>query len=252
MLIGENFIYFALQKTGCTYTMNILKNIPSINLIECRKHGNYDDIPENFRTNLDSMIKIGNIRNPWEWYVSLWAYGCLKKGGFRERIFNESKNNEKWNYLYSNQNNPVLFREWLSEVLTGNLTEIEEEYFNSPLSSTIGFFTYRYMDIYVKDFYNFKKKSHDYIAIKEKELKDNFIDIILRKENLSSDILLMHNFFGLSEREVERVLVKNKRKKNTSKHKHFSFYYDNDTCELVRKKDALIVDKYGYNFNSLD
>jgi hypothetical protein len=29
---------------------------------------------------LTNRFVMGSIRNPWDWYVSLWAYGCLCKG----------------------------------------------------------------------------------------------------------------------------------------------------------------------------
>src|SRR5665811_2112952 len=29
---------------------------------------------------------LGTVRDPWSWYVSLWAYGCMGRGGLHQRV----------------------------------------------------------------------------------------------------------------------------------------------------------------------
>jgi hypothetical protein len=84
MLISEKLIFIELQKTGSTHIKGLLKKLV----------GGENDGKHNVPT--DEQIASGkkfiaSIRDPWSWYLSLWAYGCLQKGELYERLTNEKK-----------------------------------------------------------------------------------------------------------------------------------------------------------------
>ena len=88
MLITDELVYLELQKTGCSHTIKILSALNNKNCKIIGKHNTYDSIPKEDQGNFESKLKIGNIRNPWDWYVSLWAFGCQKKGGLYNLVTN--------------------------------------------------------------------------------------------------------------------------------------------------------------------
>ena len=89
MIIGKNILYFELHKTACSHTINILHSIPSIEAKAFGKHNCYNDVPKEIIGDFESKIKMGNVRNPWDWYVSLWAFGCMKKGGLFDKVIGD-------------------------------------------------------------------------------------------------------------------------------------------------------------------
>ena len=141
MIYGENFVFGHLQKTGGTYVAKQLKQAFPKSKKYIKKHESL----KVFISKKDyKPIVLGSIRNPLELYVSLWAYGCQKKGslynsftsptmtqillkiillikilkkGYYSYIkhikFNNSK---KWRALYKDSNNVEDFREWFSRI----------------------------------------------------------------------------------------------------------------------------------------
>ena len=78
IFISEKLVYLALQKTGSTQIRHLLTSIIPGELI-----GTHNRLPVNLSP---KRIAVGSIRNPWAWYVSLWAFGCLGRGGFYHKV----------------------------------------------------------------------------------------------------------------------------------------------------------------------
>ncbi|HEY6976245.1 MAG TPA: hypothetical protein VH396_08140, partial [Chitinophagaceae bacterium] len=125
MFINEKLIYLAFLKTGCTHILKLLTSIPDLNGNIIGKHNSIYDIPPRELGNFSEKIKSGNIRNPWDWYVSLWAFGCMKRGGLfthtaRKNLLRKLKHpktflssTKQWQKVYSDAKNPELFKQWL-------------------------------------------------------------------------------------------------------------------------------------------
>lgn len=79
MLATKSWIYLDLEKTGSTFLRHILLSIfPQDDFMETRKH-----LPMENATNLPTIM---TIRDPCEYYFSLWSYGLDKKGGFYKKL----------------------------------------------------------------------------------------------------------------------------------------------------------------------
>ena len=78
---------------------------------------------------------VGNIRNPYSQYVSLWAYGCRRRGALYNRITKKYKDKS---YLYESYKNIENFQEWLKLVLSPEICRDE----------SIGYYTQRFFRIY--------------------------------------------------------------------------------------------------------
>src|SRR6476660_77321 len=163
MFINEKLVYLAFLKTGCTHILKLLTSIPDLNGNIIGKHNSIYDIPPRELGNLSEKIKSGNIRNPWDWYVSLWAFGCMKRGGLfthtaRKNILRKLKHpktflspTRQWQKVYSDVKNPELFKQWLEMLLCTRRKDVA--YFGDT-ANIIGYMSYKYLELYT---YNFKK-----------------------------------------------------------------------------------------------
>ncbi|MEN0003910.1 MAG: hypothetical protein AAF798_07190 [Bacteroidota bacterium] len=268
MLIADDFIYIALHKTGSTYVESILKKISSKACMVYEKHSSYAHLPEELQQNFESKIKIGNIRNPWDWYVSLWAYGCQKGGIFAQRLMNTSARtiyraqNETnhqnrfghdvalWRELYSDPLNREYFRIWLRLVLGAHHSPIGELYKEQSISKLIGFFTYRYLMLYT---YRPKEAYHSirtWEELVEYNQKENYIDYFISFEDLKRGLPKVADKLGIKQAVLQSRMLQVEPKVNASLRKEYAWYYDEETADLVAKKDRLIIKQHDYEFLS--
>ena len=80
--------------------------------------------------------------------------------------------------------------------------------------------------------------------------KDNcYISQWIRNESLERDFMDAVISSGEEMTQDEEQLVLSFKRANvSSRSKPSSFYYDGETAELVREKEALIIKKFGYSF----
>ncbi len=265
MLISDKLVYVDLQKTGGSHILKILSGIPSLNSHIYGKRTLYHTIPENLLSGFDSKIKVGSIRNPWDWYVSIWAFGCLGRGGLHYRLtklpklssvsgmkkflFHSSERRE-WKHLYKDSSNPTLFRQWLKYILIERKSDFGEGYGESVISGFAGLLTFRYLKIYNYNFHLESESILNYNKLIEFDRKNNFIDIMIRTENLHGGLLENASKMGIPFQEIEDSIDRIKEKTNQSARKFYQYYYDEETTELVREKERFIIEKYDYKFHS--
>ena len=138
MFISNKLCFLEFGKTGCSYIREVL----SENIQEGFLTPIHDTINEDLLKS--NCLFIGSIRNPLDWYVSLWAYGCLKQkkdplysnltsrriNPFRLSSINKNylkkikfiydqffKNINQNKSLYSDPYNGKKFREWIKIIL---------------------------------------------------------------------------------------------------------------------------------------
>src|SRR5690242_11138314 len=73
---ADNLVFLQLQKCASTRIAEILTDNVGGHVVG--KH-------EPFRGDPAGKRFLGSVRNPWSWYVSLWAFGCSGKG----RVYNQ-------------------------------------------------------------------------------------------------------------------------------------------------------------------
>ena len=265
MFITSKIIYLELQKTACTHIGALLKDYA-----DGKKQGKHNWLKE---YDTKKMI-VGSIRNPWDWYVSLWAFGCGKKGGLYNRLtkrnyrviaknllnfniklaWNElSKPTRKWKKYYETSDNPVLFRNWMKLVYKKNRKcDLGEEYAENAISKFAGFMTYRYCKLHTKNFYKNEVSStiKNFEQLTEFEKKNYLLDEVIYQENVEEDFIRIVEKAGhkLDKKSKEEIFEMAEKKKNISKHRDASFYYDEDTKNLVYQQEKLIIEKFGYKF----
>ena len=263
MYITDKLIYLQLQKTGCTHISKLLSE--TVGGSQKTKHQyllNY---------NTDKYI-IGSIRNPWEWYVSLWAYGSGDKGSLKNRLtlhnpfeiiygffsgkINKIKNElEKpvklWRMTYQDYKNPDCFRNWLKLIHDPNRKkDLDEGYPEHVISNFAGIMTYRYCRLYHKDFFlkENQNKIRNYNDLKKFDKTNSLLDFIIRNESLEYDLIDVLKKVGYDLDKNQIKFIHDNANIKTFKSKHFdsSYYYDKETIDLVTNSEKFIIEKYGY------
>jgi hypothetical protein len=194
------------------------------------------------------MIIVGNIRNPYSFYVSLWAFSGIHKKGHYELIASKYPQHL---HLYSDPLNIPNFREWLKLMLTGLL---DEEFATNMKKYNIGLLTSRFFELYNNNDFSYldvccSPTTHEFESISKHVLggaqihefelsskhvdKDYMVNHFVRVEHLKDDL-----------RKIDVPYVD--KASNQSKHHKYSLYYGPEEAELVYRLDNYIFKKFGY------
>lgn len=265
MFISDQVAYLALHKTGSTHLEMLLEKVVGGAII-----GKHERLPEEFST--EGKLVLGSVRDPWDWYVSLWAYGCAGRGGLFQRLTSPprlsghgfktrpsfaaksllrelAKSARAWRHTYSDANNPALFRAWLRRVLSPrHKFELGEDYALSPIAEFSGIYTYRYANLYFKRLDLLYSPAVNSMAGLDRLLRDNHIaDVVIRNERLEDDLVAALKQAGIELTEAQRALIYSGRRTNASRRtRRLADYYDEETVDLVRQKAWALIEKYGY------
>lgn len=268
MFISDKFIYIQMQKTGCTHIAKLLAKI-----FDGEKLGTHN--PALKRQINSDLFFISSIRNPWDWYLSLWAYGVQGRGGVMSRLTKKNrlralKNDPKgynkkeiinkltnkaslWTDVYQDSSDIAAFRRWLKMILDPTNAElIGEGYGEKQISKYCGFMTYRYLKLCCSGFVDLKftDSGLDECDLFSIDDENCYIDFFIRQESLEKDLC------AVSEKirpltTKERQLIWSAKKTNTSVRPHrLAQYYNEETIDLVAKRDRLLVEKFAYEFPS--
>jgi len=272
LIVADKLIYLQLQKTGGAHISKLLQEILGANA----RFGQHDRLPDNIPVK-DRMV-IGSVRSPWDWYVSLWAYGCAGKGGLYDCLTSPlrirghgfrhfplfalkslahefHRSARDWIYLYRSSEDAESFRTWLYYIHDrNNRYHLGEGYARSPISQYAGLLTYRYVCLYannVEVIYSKAVKSPERLKILiDHELVLNFT---IRNERLEDDLVIALKKCGVEIGSSRAECIYSSRRTNvTQRQRDLGFYYDTDTSKLVRDRDQFIISKYGYEAPRLE
>lgn len=273
MFIADGLIFLELQKTGGSHIGRLLEQY-----VGGQTTGKHHRLKEDAA---DRYV-IGSIRNPWDWYVSLWAYGCGGKGSIRMRTgrrvdidyyfrglpeamgrerlnvkqlmlstyYDAIKPVARWQQTYQDSSDPEGFRKWLRLLLDNKRRyDIGEGYGFSPLSLHAGLMSYRYFRLFtINDsvFHDRRLESVSGLADFDEEL--NISNGVIRMESLEEDFIHVLTEANITLSEVQRASIRNKEegKTNVSQRNSAAYYYDDETLALVAEKERYLIGKYGY------
>ena len=272
MYIADRFVFVQLHKTGCTHVVNLLKRF-----VSGRRKGKHNAPPPVL---LDSgRVCLGSIRDPWDWYVSLWAYGCDRKGAVyimtfdqgllrllglgwrtdRERAWERLRNQRPrhpraWQRVYADVDDPGGFRDWLHMMHSPDYwEEYGEGYAYSPVNRYAGLLTYRYLKLFCRQS---ASDNHEHLLSFDEmvrfEERNCFIDHFIRNERLEDDLLETLHRVGVRLSKEQEAEIRASRRTNTSSRRtDVAHYHDENTVSLIAERERLIIDKFGYSAPSL-
>lgn len=267
MFINDKVAYVQLQKTACTHIAFVLHSLAP---------GEFRSKHSPIREDVGDRLILGSVRNPWDWYVSLWAYGCLGRGAMhaqltysfpaisyrmaraailhpqiwletaRKIVYNSGKNHREWIGYYADANEPQLFRAWLNALLSEKGKRFHmEDYPVLPLRDFTGLMTFRFLQLHVdhRHWLLIRQKIRSKDALLELYRRHNIVDRFVQMERLESDLGSILDEVGIAFTADD---LKSRKKTNSSQHRDAGYYYDAETIELVRRHDFLIVEEFGY------
>lgn len=222
MYVTDKYVFIHHNKNAGVFVKDyMLKRFKDCK-IKVYKHAPIRCLPEADR----NKIKIGVVRNPFDWYVSFYHYhqanGWYTKVGFSEYVKTHLSNS----------------RQLISKAQKKNVIDKSAK-IRPPKAKymDIGSCTFHYINFFCFDSWDVLRTWRDY------DLKENFknicdLDVVMRTERLRKDMAKLFK---------DKSII-NLSKKNTSTHRHYREYYDPELRKLVEKKDGILMKHYGYKF----
>ncbi len=115
MIEYGRFIYLDVQRTGSTHVIALLEQVCEEPLVLRRRHGPISKRPLHLLR--PHKLTFATVRNPWDWYVSLWSFGAGKKSAMRRWLRASLPRNEVQAF-YDTRDPFASFRRWLHAVKT--------------------------------------------------------------------------------------------------------------------------------------
>lgn len=274
MYVADRLVYTELHKTGGTHIGKWLAE-----LVPGEQRGKHNRVPAALR----DRFLLGSVRDPWDWYVSLWAYGCKPRGsvaaqvtrrlnlrylreqlpaemglaGFplgtmlRQAIADLQKPVEQWRASYRDSKDPQAFQGWLRLMMDPSRRfDIAEGYGFSPVSSWAGVLTYRYLKLFTRlDGQLYRDQRLATLDGTRAAWKDaRTVGHVIRNEHLVDDLLdaLAMAGYSLTAEQRDAVLASRDTRTNSSDRLGKGFYYDAESVALVAEREALIISEHGY------
>ncbi|MEM1110348.1 MAG: glycosyltransferase [Pseudomonadota bacterium] len=241
MFIAKQFVFLELHKTGSTQIRQLLQEFAN-----GRTDGAHNTAPAELFDG--RRFFVGSIRNPWEWYVSLWAHGCDRRGGAWQRAMKIAPN--EWAPLYADANDIQAFRAWLQKLHNPDAAhEFDAGYGSVELRRFSGLLSYRFLRLYCvrEGELSSLHALRDLDQLLEFESLRGFVDIYIRNERLKQDVVDLLAYCGRALSGVEQRHVLGMTPANaSSRGADWRRYYDQACIELVADRERLIIDRFGY------
>lgn len=262
----DQLIYIQLQKTGCTHIAYLLRT-----LFNGKQIGKHNAATK--KQIATTPYVISSIRNPWDWYLSLWTYGVEAKGALMNRLTQQNfksclksiaaepqtpykallneinKDPTPWREVYDRTDNVASFRKWLKLVHDPtNSHLLGEGYGNTMITDICGFMSYRYLYLCCERIKDLRTPGiiRNYSDLARFENQNCYIDFFVRQESLEDSFCAaIEKVRQLTNEEKQRIYA-SKRTNASKRALSIADYYDNETIELVGRREKLIIDKFGY------
>lgn len=267
MFESKELIYIQMQKTGCTHIASLLSDLFDGTQTKGKHNGATQEQIES------DKFFISSIRNPWDWYLSLWTYGVQGEGGLWGRLTQRVlfpylktiafkpkssflkirhelfKDVNFWRPLYHSSDDIDAFRKWISLINQPiHSFQLGEGYDSTTLPNLCGYMTYRYFYLCCRCLEDLKDLHlmHYYSNLVEFDERNCYIDYFIRQESLEDDFCnAVEKVRSLTQTERDRIY--SAKKTNTSKRVlTISDYYDAETIDIVHNREKLLVDKFDY------
>lgn len=243
MIINDKFVFIHNPRTGGAFVKNTFKQtFPESDFLRLEDyHLPVSSLPEKHR----AKMKFGMVRNPWAWYVSLYHF---------------QQPHGQWLRLCSPDHRPT-FQQFLSTFLSSDFAKKHRGEKFHPVGNPhapktvpvfdymdnldIGFFTYRYIYLFSYEYEKIFSGQADIFTNHDTLIS---VENVLKTEELPNNIINLFGRNGIPISEEDKKLWRTRPKRNYTNHKPYQSYYDNSLVELVRRKDRLIIEKYGYKF----
>jgi hypothetical protein len=230
MLVTDKFVFIHLARTGGTFVSEVIKKFfPSAH--EIGHHLPRELLPREY----SHLPVLGAVRNPWEFYVSVYHYvwsrypasilvswmsenGSLDFVGSIRNLLNLGVDDERLD---------ILIKMLPEQVDYGrrNIPSVTKNAMRRVRGTGVGYYTFRFNHLF-----------------------GNADEVFFcRVETLRQDLVAFFEKIGATTDEL-RDYVLRMDKKNISEHNHYSTYYTPELAGLVAKRDRPFIERFGYVF----
>lgn len=238
MIITERFVFIHMHKTGGQTLNDIITScIADSHVVGYHYPRNCIPVAST------DLPVVGIVRNPWDWYVSWYAFN--RRPSIRNALFNivsaEGRADfkttvENLSQLGSDRQVSRQHRENLIAILPDSLDAnrgvgLTKKCIRELSDSETGYYSWQ-----------INRMLGD---------SSNGDALIGRYENLQDDFLHIMTTLAVKEVDAMGLEFKQRERKNTSRHSHYSHYYDNELSRLVGDKEMRVAERFAYAFDAI-
>lgn len=284
MYVSDTLLYLELPKTGSTTISHVLAEVDGGREVNHEtsgqsKHGR-------FTSHRPGRFVLGSMRDPWDWYVSLWAYGCSGRGEVHKVTVRQTGTRRRWSRaraegaqdgddspiaaaryagrpwrrdpggwqrLQADADDPELFRAWLRRLHDPQRRDdLPYRYWRSPLGSHVGLLTFRFLWLHARHLDDLRTAPGGPAAAAaqvERMVGERLdCDAVVRLEHVGDDLARALGRTGRGLADPERLRLERlvAAPRNASRHGPSHAYYDQETIALVARRDGVIAERFGY------
>lgn len=261
MVVTDRFVFIEFPRTGSTHVKLLLRR-----LFECRSIGMHEPATPEVLASHSAFM--GSIRNPWDWYVSLWTFGCGGVGAIYERATRAKSTIQNgpwsglvfdpapWRAAYADRDALDIngFRSWLHLLCAPSQSRLAfpQGFGCSDLHRHAGLYTYMFTRLFCTN----SQTLHRPGALPDRGSVDSFIRSscyithMVHTESLSPDLETALTDMGMDLTESQRRTIHTAPRLNRS-HRSLPIaaYYDDACLQLVAERDALLIKRFGYSYS---
>jgi hypothetical protein len=230
MIITDKFVFAHLARSGGTFVSEVItKFFPS-----AREIGHH--LPRELLPSAYSHLPIlGTVRNPWEFYVSLYHYVWPRDAA--SVLVSWMTANGRLSFVSSvrnlldlgiNDERLDLLIDMLPEKIDygkRSVPNITKDAMRKVRGTGVAYYTFRFNEMF-----------------------GNADDVFFcRVETLRQDLVAFFEMIGAATDELRDYVLRSD-KKNISEHLHYSTYYTAELAELVAIRDRYLIERFGYTF----
>lgn len=232
MIVTDHFVLIHTSRHAGSFLNRMVMQCVS-GAKKIRYHGHLSDLPSEYH----HLPVIGMVRNPWDWYVSMYHNYRQK----RQHLFMAATDNDTVNFNEavtrflilgdkseaSNMRLDLMGDAATVASMNSNRPRLESSHFQA-FSEDIGYYTWLRDTMYANDY--------------------NPTVHMGRFEDLRTEMFRLFDLTGTPVTDKITRYLNYKSARNTSDHTHYHDYYSDELAELVREKDNGIINDYGYTY----
>jgi hypothetical protein len=234
MIATDKFVFIHLPRSGGTFITDFVSKFFS-SAHEIGHHMPRNLVPSEYC----HLPLLGTVRNPWEFYVSLYHYilrrdatgvfaswmtedGKLGFEGSVRNLLNLGVDNERLDLLIQTLPEEI-------DYSTRPIPSLDRTALRQCRGSGYGYYSFRFKQMFG-------------------DMNDVFF---CRLETLAQDLLAFFERLGVARNELRDYLL-NSNKVNAADHRHYSTYYTTELAQLVSIRDEKLIERFGYRFLKLE
>lgn len=230
MLVTDKFIFVHLPRTGGTFVSEVIKKFfPSAH--EIGHHLPRELLPREY----SHLPILGTVRNPWDFYVSLYHY-ILPKAAAKLLV------------SWMNENGGLGFSGSVRNLLNLGVDDKRLDVLIEMLPERVDYSQTQIPNVTKNTMRRIRGTGVGYYTFRFNQMIGDSDDVFLcQVGTLKQDLINFFDRIGESTDEL-RDYVLQSGKKNSTEHVHYSSYYTPELAELVSIRERPLIDRFGYVF----